>query len=261
MTDDDPIRRAAEALIDARNRRIAIPPLADDIAPTTEAEANAIDDLVAEISGWTPVGWKIGCTSKAAMQILGASGPFAGRVYTVFNSGVTLGTDELANEPNLEGEFAFTLASDLVATDGPHSRGAVAAAIANVRPAIEIVGGRYQQFVGMPLLHLIADAGANTHLILGDAVELNDVDSVASMAANMTVNGEQTGAGTGADVLGSPIDALLWLANHLADRGISLLAGEVVTTGTATQVSPCPPGATATAHIEGIGSVMLHRAG
>jgi len=261
MNEHERVQRVADILIGARNDHTALEPFDADIAPQTEAEANAVDDLVAEISGWTAAGWKIGCTSEHAQQMLGASGPFAGRVYSVFDSGSTLGPAELMNEPNLEGEFAFTLGSDLTASTGGHHRDDVIAAAANVRPVIEIVGGRFIQFVGAPLFNLISDAGANSHLILGDPVPLSDAEALAGFGATMTVNGERSGGGVGADVLGSPIDALTWLANHLSGRGISLRAGEVITTGTATQVSPFPPGATAVAELENIGPVTLHRAG
>ena len=260
MNEQERVQRVADILIAARNNHTALEPFDEDIAPQTEDEANAVDDLVAEVSGWAPLGWKIGCTSEHAQQMLGAPGPFSGRVYSVFDSGTTLGPAELMNEPNLEGEFAFTLRSDLAAGGSGHSRDEVIAAIASVRPAIEIVGGRFIQFVGAPLFNLISDAGANTHLILGDPAPLGEADALAGFVATMMVDGEQTGGGVGADVLGSPIDALTWLANHLSDRGISLRAGEVVTTGTATQVSPFPPGATAVASIENIGTVTLHRA-
>lgn len=253
------VQTAAATLIAARNGHEPLEPLPPTAAPLGEAEANAVDDLVAETSGWELRGWKIGCTSEHAQQLLGASGPFAGRVYSVFDTGVTLGPGDLLSEPHLEGEFAFTMATDLAPTDDGHTRDDVIGAIADVRPAIEIVGGRFRQFIGAPLFDLIADAGANSHLVLGVDVPLEDADSLASTAATMTVDGEETGAGTGAAVLGNPVDALAWLANHLSSRGITLRAGEVVTTGTATQVSPLPPGATSVCHIDGIGSVSLTR--
>lgn len=257
--DRDRINSLAEVLIAARNDGAALEPLPSNLVPSSAEEAQATDDAVAAISGWTVLGWKIGCTSEHAQQMLGASGPFAGRVYSMFDDGVMLGPDELMRDPLLEGEFAFTLGADVAPVAGGQDRASVVAAVANVRPAIEIVGGRFAEFVGTPLLCLIADAGANSHLVVGPPIESWDAEGLAKASASMTVDGTETGSGTGADVLGGPVTALMWLVEHLAGRGIGLEAGQVITTGTATQVSPLVSGSTATATIDGVGSVSLSR--
>ena len=51
---------------------------------------------------------------------------------------------------------------------------------------------------------------------------------------SLVINGEERARGDGARALGDPLNVLVWLANHLARRGITLEAGEVVTTGTCT---------------------------
>lgn len=233
-------------------------PLPEHLIPSDPIEAQAIDDRVAEATGWKVLGWKIGCTSEHAQQMLGAPGPFAGRVYSVFEDGVTL-RNEIAVEPNLEGEIAFRLSSD-IAPDGSVDRANLASAIGEVMPAIEFVGGRFHDFVGTPLMCLVADAGANTHLVLGSPTAGFDLESLGAAEATMTVADAVTGSGVGADVLGHPLNALQWLVDHLRGRGITLQAGQVVTTGTATQVSQLPVGATAVASVEGLGSVSVTRA-
>ncbi len=258
-TNTEKIEAVARILVEARIHREPLGPIPDDLIPSDAIEAQRIDDRVAEISGWDVLGWKIGCTSEHAQEMLGSPGPFAGRVYSVFANGVTLG-NEISIEPKLEGEIAFRLSSDIASDHGPVGRAAVIAAIGEVMPAIEFVGGRFLQFVGAPLNCLIADAGANTLLVLGDPATGVDLESLDGAEGTMTVAGEVTGSGTGADVLGHPLNALQWLVDHLWDRGISLKAGQVVTTGTATQVSPLPVGATAVAAFSGLGSVSVTRA-
>jgi 2-keto-4-pentenoate hydratase len=46
------------------------------------------------------------------------------------------------------------------------------------------------------------------------------------------VTGRSTRDGIGANVLGDPRIALAWLANELSSLGVTLRAGQVVTTGT-----------------------------
>ena len=58
----------------------------------------------------------------------------------------------------------------------------------------------------------------------------------------MTKNGQLAGAGAGAAVLGNPVQSVAWLANRLADYGISLKAGEVILSGTPTAAVPVEAG-------------------
>lgn len=261
-TNDDPTHRLASLLVDARRSGQPITDVPDDLVPPDLVAADAVDDAVAEQLG-QPVGWKIGCTSVAAQQALGSDGPFAGRVYQQDDDsgdGVALAADDLMVDPWLEGEFAFVLGTALPASADGYDRAAVVAAIATVHPAIELVGGRYEQFFGLPLSAIVADAGGNSRLVLGPAQPGVDLATLPAMTATMTVNGETAGEGTGASVMDDPVDALVWLANHLSGRGIGLEAGAVVTTGTATGLAPFPAGATAVAEFGGLGRVELRRA-
>lgn len=270
----EPTKCLARLLIQSRRQRIALDlgDLADQgLEPASDVEANEVDDLVAELSGRPVRGWKIGCTSEHAQRLLNAAGPFAGRVYTVLQPDPSpkggpdpVVVDEpFAVEPLLEGEFAFTFGAGLPPTGEPRDRSTVVEAVAMVHPAIEFVGGRYQEFLGAPLRFIIADAGANIMLVLGPGVALHAglADRLNGLAATMTVDGEVTGSGSGGDVLGHPIDALVWLVNHLAGRGIGIDAGQIVTTGTATQVCTLPIGSRARLEIATIGSVAVERVG
>jgi 2-keto-4-pentenoate hydratase len=262
----------ARLLVAARADHRAIKSVPDDLVPVDLVEAQLVDDRVAVVNGRPVLGWKIGATSEAAQTILGADGPFAGRVYTILGDGAELSADRVLGEPRIEGEFAFTLGTDLTngSDDQPGPSGEVAvdrasviAAIADVRPAIEVVGGRFQDMFDVPLECLAADAGTNGLLVLGQPVPVEqfDLGSLGSVSATMTVDGRIVGEGVGADVYGGPIEALVWLANHLAARGIPLRAGQVVTTGTATQIADLAPGSSAMAQLDGIGTVSVHRPG
>ncbi|MCB0991154.1 MAG: fumarylacetoacetate hydrolase family protein [Acidimicrobiales bacterium] len=247
----------ARLLIDARTAGESIDSLPPAFAPADVVEAQLVDDRVAELSGWPVLGWKIGCTSEHAQKLLGADGPFAGRIYSIHQSGVVLADDDLMVEPKLEGEIAFEIGHDLGPFDGACERSVVSDAVSAVMPAIEFVGGRFTTFIGAPLLHVIADAGSNSLLVVGDRSDPACIDGLDAAQARMEVDGEITGQGRGADVLGHPLTALVWLVDHLSGRGIGLSAGQIVTTGTATQVSKLPVGSTAVATVEGLGSVAV----
>ncbi len=253
------VDRLAELLIAARSAGSPIDSVPDELMPSTMAEAEAVDDAVAALTGWPVLGWKIGCTSIYAQELLGTDGPFAGRVYEVVDSGAVLEDAALPVEPLLEGELAFTIGTSIPAEQEPLDRSALIHAVANVRPAIEVVGGRYATFVGLDVRLIIADAGANSIVALGPAADGVDLTQLGSVEATMTVDGDVTGSGSGADVLGDPLTALHWLIGHLSNRSIGLEAGQVVSTGTATQVAPLHVGSSATATFNGVGSVSLSR--
>lgn len=255
----DRIEALAVALIEARTEGR---PLDGESAwlPGDPAQAQLVDDRVAALSGWDVLGWKIGCTSAHAQKVLGSPGPMAGRVYSILESGATLGPADLMTEPNLEGEFTFVLGRD-IAPGAVSDRAGVTDSIAEIRPAIEVVGGRFTRFVGLPLNQVIADASGNSHLVLGPAAVDVDPNTLVETPGVMTVDGTEAGRGTGADVLGDPINALQWFVDHLAERGIDLVAGQAVTTGTLTQLAALPAGATAVASFGDVGEVVVSRAG
>ena len=69
------------------------------------------------------------------------------------------------------------------------------------------------------------------------------------------INGEEAGRGTGADVLGHPHNALAWLANHLADEGKGLHAGQIVLTGSLVKTAWLNAGDRVKMELDGLGTV------
>lgn len=246
---------AAQSLIEARVNQQPIDDLPESSRPSTPAEAEAVDDRVAEITGWPVLGWKVGCTSLASQKLLGADGPFAGRIYSVSDSGVPVPPKSIVSTPHLEGEFAFVMHRALAGNQDSFTPDQILQAVGELRPAIEVVGGRFTKFVGVPFLSIIADAGSNSHLVLGQPASTWDPADLPSQEATMSIDGALATSGSGQDVLDSPMNSLLWLANHLAGRGITIEAGHVVTTGTATKVTELPAGSTAVADFGPLGSV------
>ena len=114
----------------------------------------------------------------------------------------------------------------------------VTAAIGALHPAIEIPDSRYDDFTKVGAAQLIADNGCAHLFVLGDAADESwrAIDLVAHPVR--ATNGAVTHDGNGGRVLGDPLVALTWLVNELSGLGITLQAGEVVTTGTC--VTPLP---------------------
>ena len=65
------------------------------------------------------------------------------------------------------------------------------------------------------------------------------------------------GEGRGGDALGHPLDALAWLAEHMAASGRALLRGDVVITGSIVTTKTVTSGDRISFDVQELGSVAL----
>ena len=119
----------------------------------------------------------------------------------------------------------------------------VEAAVAWVGPAFEIVGTRLESGLAGAGMLAIADGGANIDFVHSPpGAAWRDVDLTAHPVTRR-INGVEVASGHSRMlVFGDPVSGVAWLANHpeLGTRG--LRAGDVVTTGTCTGITPLSPG-------------------
>jgi 2-keto-4-pentenoate hydratase len=81
---------------------------------------------------------------------------------------------------------------------------------------------------------MIADDFFHAAIVLGPpAADWRRLD-LAAASGTTTVDGKEVLAGRGADVLGHPMNSLVWLANRLDEIGEHLAAGQIVMTGSLT---------------------------
>lgn len=230
------IQEAAELLAEARLRGRVVGPLPPDCRPEDENAAYAIQSAVharLQASGWGEIGgWKLGCTTPVMQELLGVPNPAYGAVLV---RDVHLGDRDFRfgdfRRPGVECEIAVRLDADLAPENAPFDRAAVARAVGSCMAAAEVVDDRYADFRALGAPTLIADDFFHAVAVLGDPVEDWRALDLAALTGRLSLDGELAGTGTGADVMGHPLDALAWLAGRLADRGRGLKAGEVVLTG------------------------------
>ncbi len=178
-------------------------------------------------------GWKIAATSEAGQKHINVRGPQAGRILAdkVIADGGTASMHGNAMRV-AEPEFCFRLARDLPPRPTPYSVAEVLDAVATLHPAIEIPDSRFADFVGAGEAQLIADNACAHLFVLGASTEASwRTRDLVEERPVITMRG-QTFVGHGKNVLGDPRVALAWLVNELSGLGITLRAGEVVTTGT-----------------------------
>jgi 2-oxo-3-hexenedioate decarboxylase/2-keto-4-pentenoate hydratase len=187
--------------------------------------------------GWgTVVGHKIGCTTSVMQAYLGIHNPCAGGVFdTTVQYGHGHSRIPAAIRVGVECEIAVRLGDNLTLTGAPFDRERVATAVDGCMAAIEIVEDRYVDYPSLDTPTLIADDFFGAGCVLGQIATGFDPFALAKVTATMAINGHEVGSGVGTDVLGHPLDALVWLANNMVARGLSLHAGEFVLLGSLVQ--------------------------
>ena len=70
-------------------------------------------------------------------------------------------------------------------------------------------------------------------------------------------NGQVAGSYTAAEVMGNPLHALAWLANHLATRGLALQPGDIVMSGAISRLLRPSAGDTIRATFAHLGAVTV----
>lgn len=80
---------------------------------------------------------------------------------------------------------------------------------------------------------------------------------LAAETVEVAVNGETVTTGIGSNALGNPLDVVVWLANNLSQRGITLNTGDWISTGLLSDVVILELGASMKADYSSLGSVSL----
>ncbi len=237
------LQAASDLLWNCWQRGERIASLPDECHPRTREEGYAIQAVLEQRSGAPLFGWKIAATSKAGQAHINVDGPMAGRLLAerAFESGAVrpFGRNHMRVA---EAEFAFRMAADLPPRAAPYRVDEVLARVAAMHPAIEVPDSRYDDFTAVGAPQLIADNACAHEFILGGAApgSWRSTDLAAHRVLGSV--GAIAREGVGANVLGDPREALTWLVNELSHIGITLRAGQVVTTGTCLTPLPIAPG-------------------
>jgi 2-oxo-3-hexenedioate decarboxylase/2-keto-4-pentenoate hydratase len=232
---NDKITRAG-ALI--AKQRLALTPidLPTELRPPSEAEGYALQAasnaaLTAGGLG-AAVGHKIGCTTPVMQAFLGIHAPCSGEVFaaTVAQGRARLRAKDY-RRLGVECEIVVTLARDIAPGEAPFDREKVGRAVGAVMAGIEIVDDRYADYKSFGVPSLIGDNFFNAGCVLGKPVTDWRRLDLAALKGRTLINGAEAGRGSGAMVLGHPLEALAWLANARAARGLGLKRGEFVFLG------------------------------
>ncbi|MDX6748942.1 hypothetical protein SH611_03890 [Geminicoccaceae bacterium 1502E] len=254
--DETVLHKAGAALAHARKTASQVPPPWPE-APASLEQAYALQRAAIAALGGGLAGWKIGATGKDHQARLKTDRPFFGPIpETDRHEANAQNGVALPFRPGTRGvecEIAFRMARALPRREAPYGRDEVKAAVGSLHPALEVVGTRVVSD-GLPDVRLaIADYGLNMAFLPGAAVaDWHELD-LSSIAARCLVDGQEKATGTGVLVLGDPLQALVWLA----DNGPGLEAGQWVSSGTLTGITPVAAGSLAEGDFGALGRVSV----
>ncbi|WP_240386506.1 2-keto-4-pentenoate hydratase [Asaia bogorensis] len=237
---------AAVRLLNGRHTRAPLQALDDSEVPRTEDDAYRIQDAVAAAliaDQGNIMGWKVGAPSPTGL-------PFAAPLHeaTLFDGDTTLAPG-LCRHRGVEAEIVYRLGRDLPWRDRPWSLGEVMDAIDSVHTAIEIIDTRFVRPGSQPRLVHLADQASHGALVIGQGAKAWQRLSPVCETVRLAFSDGRVIEHIGGNSAGDPRRLLVWLANHAMGRGIPLMAGCMITTGSMTDTIFVPPGTMATARI------------
>lgn len=237
----------ADALLEAHRRGIAcVPPEA--VAPRNLAEAYRIQQRVIDRLGFgvRPVAWKVSPTPPGGERL---ASPVPG-VPLGSPATIECGARAILG---VEAEIAFRFAAT---PPVPSSVAAVRAAVDEMVVLVELCETRFADFARAGALAKLADFQCHGAFVVGSGTRSLDRD-FATQRVELTVEGRAGVSAIGSHPTGSLWEMVAWAVEHGASRGMPLRAGDLVTTGSWTGLTPLAAGEAVVVRFEGIGEARL----
>lgn len=256
MIEKENIIAAAKRLREATTTRTTCEPVRDLLGIENLEAAYAVQQINTNLrreSGAKVIGHKIGLTAPVVQKQLGVDQPDFGLLWNdkeILNGG-ELSMSELM-QPKAEAEIAFVLGKDLDANT--ITTVDILNAIEYAVPSIEIVGSRIKNW-DIKITDTIADNASASHWVIGHQPTLLQNLDLINCKMIVENNGEVVSKGVGNACLGSPVNALLWLARKMVQMGQPLSAGDLILSGALGPMVNVNAGDNFKVTIEGLGTV------
>jgi len=206
---------------------------------------NAVVAALAPSLGPT-VGYKAALTNPAMQEKLKATGPVLGVLLEgmLLDDGAEI-TAKYGAVPVYEADMVLVVADEAINDAGTPEE--ALAHVRAMRPFIELA-----DFVAADTAKLdmsaitAADAGARLG-VLGEETPLDTSPAGVAALAGMTVvmtdgDGKVLSQAPGSALMGNPLNALLWVIEDVQSRGGRLKAGDLVSVGAFSPLTPPAPG-------------------
>ena len=239
------VKEAADFLDEATANGLPLPAIPETCRPATAADGGRIY--------WER--WSRNPTPAIAWKAAVIDGDM---VLAPFFEGMVM--DSPASIPGdtfvtciLEAEVAFRLGQDFAPNAGGHSADDVLGGVSNAYIVIEAPNSRFEG--GAPMPSMAADGVGNQALIIGPEIDDWESKDLVALDCEILVDGERVAEGR--DGRPNPTEVLVATVNEINNRGMTVAAGEVITTGAAAIHVPGLAGQDVVIRFPGIGDVEL----
>ncbi|WP_413989227.1 2-keto-4-pentenoate hydratase [Labrys okinawensis] len=224
--------------------------------PETLAEAYAVQEEAISLWPDAVAGWKVASIHPDLRERF-LAGRLAG---PVFSKGVyRVAPGAIAQVPVIrdgfiavETEIGLVVGADIAPRPAPWTLAELLPHFASAHVAMEIAGSPLPTINDIGPMAVISDFGNNTAIAIGAEISGWKSGAFEELKTQMLIGGTLIGEGAAVGANGGPLDACLFLVNHLATRGRGLAKGDVISAGATTGVHPLEIGQVAEAFCVGI---------
>jgi 2-keto-4-pentenoate hydratase len=244
------IEDAARHLSSARRERRSLEQLPESCSLANDDEALLVQRRILDLLGEKIGGWKASLPQPKGLfvaplpaSMIRSTSPCP----TVLHNGIV----------KVEPEIACVIGRDLPPRPTLYTESEVRGAIAETHMVLELIGSRYPDPNGVPFPDNLADCLQNHGLFVGPVVRGAFDKNLESFAIRISSPASVIAAREGHHPNGHPLKPLVWLANFLSERGETLKAGQIVTTGSYLGIVEVPADTPLTVEYGDIGSLSV----
>lgn len=157
----------------------------------------------------------------------------------------------------IEAEIAFRFAKEPIPGKDGFTREGITAAIEGIFPTIEVVTSRWTPALRSSRNAMIADLLSNGALVVGAVIRNWRNIALDTLQVELSINDTIVHRSSGGNPQKDLVSLLLMFANHLAQRGLSIKPGQIVTTGSYTGFLTAGPGNIISAKFNQVGAVSV----
>lgn len=195
----------------------------------------------------TPVGYKAGLTNKPLQERFGAKEPLGGVMFApmLLASGTSLDA-KYGVQPVYEADLIVTVKDERI--NEARTPEEALRSLGEVVPYIELLDLQAEA-KSLNLATIAAYNIVSRHGVTGKGIHVEATAEFVEALANMeSITTDDTGrviqTAKGSDILGNPLNVVLWLTRHVNAQGHRLRAGDVLSLGAMGKFHPTEAGRT-----------------
>jgi len=204
------------------------------------------------------VGYKAGLTSETAQQQFNVSQPLLGTLFQqmLLPNGQII-SPQFGSRPMSEGDLIVRVGSEEI--NNAKTPQEALASLDAVIPFIELPDLVYSPDVKLNAPAILAINVGARYGVVGEPILLSATEEWENRLKNLTLeivdaDGKVLGTGKGSNLLGNPLNVVLWIRDSLLAEGKELKKGDLLSLGTITPLMPVKPNTSIRARYSGLKS-------